>query len=61
MNFRKYANVFNLTMTHRLDSDFVWTYGEVHDRKNDDLVAPSLKVQWKNQPEAFTGNIYVST
>ncbi|XP_015184406.1 PREDICTED: alpha-(1,3)-fucosyltransferase C-like [Polistes dominula] len=37
---------FNNTMTYRLDSDILWPYGIVSDRKTNKIVAPSNHVFW---------------
>lgn len=55
MLLHQYNNMFNLTMTHRLHSDFPWTYGEVYDIESDELIAPALKVRWKKPQESFKG------
>ncbi|KOC68244.1 Alpha-(1,3)-fucosyltransferase C [Habropoda laboriosa] len=41
-----YEDFFNLTMTYRLDSDVVWTYGVVKDAHTGEVVAPSKNVDW---------------
>lgn len=41
-----FENYFNATMTYRLDSDIVWPYGLVRDKKTDEIVAPSTDVVW---------------
>ena len=38
---------FNLTMTYRLDSDIVWTYGTVREMNTKEIVAPSREVTWR--------------
>jgi hypothetical protein len=42
-------------MTYRLDSDVLWSYGEIIDIKTGKMVAPSTSVQWR-EPENFQGN-----
>ncbi|KAG7201154.1 hypothetical protein KM043_003945 [Ampulex compressa] len=42
-----YEDYFNLTMTYRLDSDILLPYGIIVDSKNDEMIAPSMKVDWK--------------
>ncbi|KAI4501569.1 hypothetical protein M0802_003446 [Mischocyttarus mexicanus] len=37
---------FNNTMTYRLDSDILWTYGFVRDLKTNKIVAPSNHTIW---------------
>ncbi|XP_076245529.1 alpha-(1,3)-fucosyltransferase C isoform X2 [Calliopsis andreniformis] len=41
-----YENFFNLTMTYRLDSDIVWTYGVIRDLNTDEVVAPLPNTVW---------------
>ncbi|KZC12838.1 Alpha-(1,3)-fucosyltransferase C [Dufourea novaeangliae] len=41
-----YEDYFNLTMTYRLDSDVVWTYGTVSDADTGRVVAPLLNTTW---------------
>lgn len=42
-----YEDFFNATMTYRLDSDIVWTYGIVKDVNNGQTVAPDRDARWK--------------
>lgn len=44
-----------MTMTYRLHSDIVWTYGEVIDLETGAVVAPDVYVQWKKVDEHFEG------
>ncbi|XP_011145101.2 alpha-(1,3)-fucosyltransferase C [Harpegnathos saltator] len=41
-----YENYFNLTMTYRLDSDILWSYGTIEDVATGDLVAPFVDPDW---------------
>ena len=41
-----YEDFFNVTMTYRLDSDIVWTYGVVKDSHTGEIVAPSRNANW---------------
>lgn len=41
-----YEDFFNATMTYRLDSDIVWTYGVVKDSRTGEIVAPSRNANW---------------
>jgi alpha-1,3-fucosyltransferase len=52
-NLKKDANIFNLTMTCRLDSDFPWTYGEIIEIESKKVVAPAINVDWKQPNENF--------
>lgn len=42
-----YEDFFNATMTYRLDSDIVWTYGIVKDVHNGQTVAPDRDARWR--------------
>lgn len=43
-----FPNMFNLTMSYRLDSDIVWPYGRVYDKVTKHQVAPSQDTNlWK--------------
>jgi alpha-1,3-fucosyltransferase len=56
-------DVFNLTMTHRLDSDIPWPYCDIVDRTNGNVVAPKINMKWENPDQNFTGklNLYLNT
>ncbi|XP_076658267.1 alpha-(1,3)-fucosyltransferase C isoform X2 [Halictus rubicundus] len=41
-----YEDYFNLTMTYRLDSDVVWTYGDVEEKATGRVVAPMANTTW---------------
>lgn len=41
-----YEDFFNLTMTYRLDSDVVWSYGTVQDVHTGQVVAPIRDTSW---------------
>lgn len=43
----KYPEIFNLTMTYRLDSDIVMRYGIVRDKLRDEIVAPYNNPKWR--------------
>ena len=47
--------IFNLTMTVRLDSDIPWPYGEISDLKTGKVVAPAIDVNWNQPEENFEG------
>jgi alpha-1,3-fucosyltransferase len=49
------VDTFNLTMTYRLHSDIVWTYGETIDLSTGAVVAPNVYVQWKKVEDDFQG------
>ncbi|XP_053987777.1 alpha-(1,3)-fucosyltransferase C-like [Hylaeus volcanicus] len=42
-----FEDYFNTTMTYRLDSDVVWTYGTVKDATTDQIVAPLRNTSWE--------------
>jgi hypothetical protein len=42
-------------MTHRLDSDIPWPYGEVIDKEIGEVIAPGLNVKWKEPDDGFKG------
>ncbi|XP_070506558.1 alpha-(1,3)-fucosyltransferase C-like [Chironomus tepperi] len=50
-NLRLDANYFNLTMTYRLDSDILWSYGKIIDKRTNKVLAPDRNVEWRN-PES---------
>ncbi|KAH8245405.1 hypothetical protein KR032_009882 [Drosophila birchii] len=41
---------YNLTMTYRLDSDVVWSYGQIVDIETGAVVAPSPNPSWRKPP-----------
>lgn len=45
-----------MTMTVRLDSDIPWPYGEFTEVETGKIVAPALKVEWKNPDQNFKGS-----
>lgn len=49
--------IFNLTMTVRLDSDIPWPYGEISDIRTGNVIAPALDVNWNQPEENFEGYI----
>lgn len=46
-------DIFNLTMTYRLDSDIRFPYGEVVDKVTRVVVAPNYEVDWRS----FNGSL----
>lgn len=42
---------YNYTMTYRLDSDILWTYGHLQDIETGQLVAPTSYPAWRKIPE----------
>ncbi|XP_070490937.1 alpha-(1,3)-fucosyltransferase C-like [Chironomus tepperi] len=50
-NLTLYNNFFNMTLTYRLDSDVLWSYGMVFDIETGAVVAPSKGAKWR-KPEA---------
>ena len=42
-------------MTYRLDSDILWSYGKVIDKRTSKVLAPDHNVEWRN-PESVEGN-----
>jgi hypothetical protein len=48
-------DVFNLTMTHRLDSDIPWPYCDVVDRTNGNVIAPRINMKWEKPDVTFQG------
>jgi alpha-1,3-fucosyltransferase len=48
------ANVFNFTMTHRLDSDIPYPYSRIINREVGGVVAPNLKVSWRRPPTNYS-------
>jgi alpha-1,3-fucosyltransferase len=50
-------NFYNLTMTYRLDSDVIWTYGEVRNLENNKYVAPKLNPKWKEADLKHSGKV----
>lgn len=54
-NLQLDANYFNLTMTYRLDSDILWSYGKIVDKRTNKVLAPDHNVEWRN-PENVEGN-----
>lgn len=51
-----YEDFFNATMTYRLDSDIVWTYGIVKDVHNGQTVAPDRDARWEAFYNRAAGN-----
>ena len=41
-----FEQYYNISMTYRLDSDLVWTYGVVKDAATDEIVAPLRNTVW---------------
>jgi hypothetical protein len=52
-------NFYNLTLTHRLDSDIVFYYGKARDIKANKEIAPAMNVQWKQPENDFKGKTRV--
>lgn len=57
-NFRLDHEFYNLTMTYRLDSDILWSYGKFLDISSGNVVAPSVDVRWR-EPEVVQGKKYL--
>lgn len=60
-NFRvEYINrtdIFNITMTYRLDSELEWFYGKMIDIAKGEVVAPAKNVAWRTPDENFQGEL----
>ncbi|CAK9805937.1 Alpha-(1,3)-fucosyltransferase C [Anthophora quadrimaculata] len=50
-----HQNFYNITMTYRLDSDIVWTYGTIKDARTEEIVAPSRNVNWNAYNQLVSG------
>lgn len=46
---------YNWTMTYRLDSDILWTYGSILDLETKKVIAPATNIKWKEPDAAFFG------
>lgn len=46
-NLKLDREFYNLTMSYRMDSDIVWTYGSVRDKLTGQTVAPNYDPQWR--------------
>lgn len=46
-NMKLDLDFYNLTMSYRLDSDIVWTYGIVSDKQTGQIIAPNLDPVWR--------------
>jgi alpha-1,3-fucosyltransferase len=44
-------NLYNLTMTYRLDSDILWSYGSFKDKLTNQIVAPNYNPIWRKFDE----------
>ena len=53
-NLTMYNNFFNMTLTYRLDSDVLWSYGMVLDIETNAVIAPSKTARWR-KPEPVNG------
>jgi hypothetical protein len=51
-----FKNFFNLTLTYRLDSDILWSYGRIIDKAKNEIYAPSYDPQWKEVDENYYGS-----
>lgn len=52
--YKNYGNIFNLTMTYRIDSDIQMKYGKVRDKATGKIVAPSYEPNWRKVDENVT-------
>lgn len=50
-NLKLDREFYNLTMSYRLDSDIVWTYGIVRDKVTGQIVAPNYDPAWRGVDE----------
>lgn len=48
-------NIYNFTMTCRLDSDIPWTYAEITEVESGRVIAPALNVNWREPDNNFSG------
>lgn len=54
LDFDDFPDIFNLTMTFRLDSDILYGYGQVVDVESRNKIAPALDIKWREPEENFT-------
>lgn len=59
--YKKRRNVFNMTLTYRLDSDIIWYYGTFIDIKSGKLVGPANDVKWREPDENYHGEFLAKT
>lgn len=53
-NMKLDSEFYNLTMSYRMDSDIVWTYGIVKDKFSGQTIAPNYDPLWRGVDESVT-------
>ena len=55
LDYLKYPDFFNLTMTYRIDSDILYAYGQTVEIDSGYKIAPAYDIKWMQPNDNFSG------